>query len=249
MKGIMGFLLMLLTLAACKREEYPSVTPVSPREESVSVEDPDWIKLEIPGGREAYAIAGDIDKTLLVSTWTKVYYTKDQGKTWLESRNFNGPVPGLLVRNDTVIALRTKRQDRQGNLLGAWDASYFTPDYGKTWIDYLHHFKTYLDDIVPIGKIKASTGVTYAIRSNNTPLQPGSDVSRINPSDLIREDREGVRKLRFSFKHDLKNVYLDSKNRLYVAASGGTYVSENNGFYCCEDSMPAVVYVSRKPLP
>ena len=232
-----------MTVASCVQNDSPIVTPVT------TAEDPDWIKLEIPTGREAYSIAGDIDKTLLVTTWTKAYYSTDRGKTWIESKDFQGPIPGLLVRNDTTFALHSTRYDRQGNILGAWDALYFTADYGKTWNYYLQYYKQYLDDIKPIGSVKSTTGTVYFIQSNTTPTAPGSPTAYINPSEIRKQDAVGQQTIRFPFKHRLINLYLDTQNRLYVAGSGGTYQSENNSFFCCTDTMSAVVYVSRRPLP
>jgi hypothetical protein len=86
----------------------------------IKQQDLDWIKLEIPAGREAYAIAGDLDKTLLVTTWTKAYYTSDKGKTWQESKNFNGHVPGLFERNDTIFSMEATSTDNQGSRYAAW---------------------------------------------------------------------------------------------------------------------------------
>lgn len=243
MKKSFLFLVALMAAASCVQNDSRTVAPV------VTPEDPDWIKLEIPTGREAYAIAGDIDKTLLVTTWTKAYYSTDRGKNWMESKDFQGPIPGLLVRNDTTFALQSYRYDRQGSLLGAWDTMYFTADYGKTWKRYFQYYKEYLDDIKPIGRIKSATGTVYAIKSNSTPTAPGSTNSYVNPSEIRKEDTFGQQTVRFPFKHNLINLYLDTQNRLYVAASGGTYQPEKNNFYCCTDSMAAVVYVSRRPLP
>ncbi|MBC7921915.1 MAG: hypothetical protein H7Z75_12600 [Ferruginibacter sp.] len=90
MKKILFLACIAFGMGSCKKEDSPVM------------EDPDWIRLEVPTGREAYAIAGDIDKTLLVTTWTKAYYTTDRGKTWQESKDFQGPVPGLFVHNDTT---------------------------------------------------------------------------------------------------------------------------------------------------
>lgn len=243
MKKLFVFLVASLAVASCVQKDSRVVAPVA------TTEDPDWIKLEIPTGREAYAIAGDIDETLLVTTWTKSYYTTDRGKTWKVSKDFQGPIPGLLVRNDTTFALHALRYDRQVNLLGAWDALYFTANYGKTWEYYLQHYKQYLDDIKPIGTVKSTEGTIYFIKSNTSPTAPGSNTANINPSEIKKQDKSGQQTVRFSFRHNLINLYLDGQNRLYVAASGGTYQPENNGFFCCDDTMPAVVYVSKRPLP
>lgn len=243
MRNIFLLLATFMAAASCVQNDSRVVQPVG------TTEDPDWIKLEIPTGREAYAIAGDLNKTLLVTTWTKAYYTTDQGRTWKESKNFDGPIPGLLVRNDTTFALHITRYDRQGKLLGAWDALHFTADYGRTWEYYSKYYKNYLDDVKPIGTVKSPTGTVYTIQSHSTPTGPGSTTAFINPSEIKKQDGLSQETIRFPFKHRLINLHLDSQNRLYVAASGSTYQPENNGFFCCTDTMRAVVYVSRRPFP
>lgn len=241
MKNLLLVASFLILFWSCKeksQEPAPSVT---------EEEDPDWIELKIPTGREAYAIAGDLDKTLLVTTWTKAFYTTDQGKTWQESKNFNGPIPGLLVRNDTTFALHLRTWGANGTLLGAMDALYFSPDYGKSWLYYPQYFKKYLDDLLPIGTVNSKSGITYTIKSNTTPIDATS--AFINLSEIVQKDSRKESLLRFPFKKSLTNLYLDSKNRLYVASSGSTYQPESNTFYCCTPEMPAIVYVSRKPMP
>ncbi|MGN8069200.1 hypothetical protein [Mucilaginibacter sp. 22184] len=42
---------------------------------------------------------------------------------------------------------------------------------------------------------------------------------------------------------------MDSKDRLYVAASGGIYNQDKDAFTFNEGNTPAVIYVSRKELP
>ncbi len=243
MKKVFLFVVALITVLSCVQNDTQVVSP------AVTAEDPDWIKLEIPTGREAYAIAGDIDKTLLVTTWTKAYFSTDRGKTWKESKDFQGRIPGLLVRNDTTFALHTSKFNQQGVLLGAWDALYFSADYGKTWQYYLQHYKQYLDDIKPIGWVQSGTGTVYTIQSHSTPTAPGSTTAYVNSSEIKKQDVSGEHTVRFPFNHQLINLHLDSQNRLYVAASGGIYQAEKNNFYCCTDTMPAVIYVSKRPLP
>lgn len=221
----------------------PSPTP--PQEEYS-----DWIMLEVPTGRVAYAVAGDIDKTLLVTTWTKAYYTTDRGKTWHESKNFNGPVPGLLVRNDTTFAMEAFSGTLKDKERFATLGQYFTADYGKTWHYYPRYYKeSALHVRQPIGHIVSPTGISYWVKNITTPTFPNSVTYYINPSEIIKEDATGQQSIQFPFKAELKNLYLDTSNRLYVAASGGTYTKKDNTFYCCTDNMPAVIYVSKKPLP
>ncbi|MEK6480644.1 hypothetical protein WJR50_24080 [Catalinimonas sp. 4WD22] len=42
---------------------------------------------------------------------------------------------------------------------------------------------------------------------------------------------------------------MDSQDRLYVAASGGVHIEEDNTIFCCTNDTPAIVYISRYPLP
>lgn len=238
-------LFVIMLFSSCRNTDPQVVIPAT--------EDPNWIRLEIPTGREAYAIAGDLDKTLLVTTWTKAYYTTDQGKTWQESKDFHGRVPGLFVHRDTVFALQASGQDEIGQPYAS-SAQYFTPDYGRTWQHSAKYYSTYAGYQFysginqPQGIVQSATGITYRIKQNGTPVSPGSTSLYTNPSELLKQDNFGVQTLRLPFAHKLLNLHLDASNRLYVAASGGTF-DQNNQLYCCEDKTPAIVYVSRKPLP
>jgi len=236
------FVSALLAICSCVHEDSQKVSPLS------ATEDPHWVKLAIPTGRESFAIAGDIDKTLLVTTWTKAYFTTDQGKTWQQAKDFGGPVPGLLARKDTLFALKSYVHDQQGTLLGATNPQYFTTDGGKTW-SWIRTYEPFMDEITPIGRATSSTGVGYFIQPYTTPVSPGATTAYINPSQIRKQNVTGQQTVPFPFKHRLLNLYLDPKNRLYVAASGGTYQPEHNSFYCCTDSMSAAIYVSRQPLP
>lgn len=233
---------LILAVASCIRTNNSIVQPQA-------TEDPNWIRLQIPTGREAFAIAGDIDKTLLVTTWTKAYYSTDRGQTWQESKDFQGPVSGLYVRNDTTFSLQSTQTDKQGFPIAASLVQYFTPDYGKTWDYYSKYFKGYLEVTKPIGKAQSTTGVSYSIKRNTTPVATGSTSFYENPSQLLRQDSNGQRMVEFPFQHRLVNLYLDTQDRLYVGASGGTFEAEHNSLYCCTPDMPAIIYVSRKTLP
>jgi hypothetical protein len=205
---------------------------------------PDWQKLTIPAGREAFAVAGDIDKTLLVTTWTKAYYSIDQGKTWELSKDFSGKVPGLYNRNDTVFALDGTLTDEKGYQFASDPVNYFTTDYGLHWVNYFIYFNKLLVVKLDNKRVTLPSGVSYYIQANTTPVSSSS--SFVNPSDLYREDKNGRKTLvNFPFKRELLSLHLDNKNRLYIAASGSTYLEENNNFYCCDDTMPAIVYVSK----
>jgi hypothetical protein len=233
MKKYFYFFTLLILLAACADH-----TP----ENKLEFNDPDWLKLEIPTGREAYAIAGSIDDTLLVSTWTKVYYTADQGKTWKESRDFQGPVMGFLDRNDTIFSLRASGLDEQGHNYACL-AQYLTTDHGNSW-----KYNPQSQLMKRIGSTTASSGAEYFLKENMTPNSPGSTSGYVNPTDIMKRYDADAFNISFPYKHMILNLHIDSEDRLYVAASGGIHNEEGNTFYCCDDSMPAIVYVSKRSM-
>ncbi|TGE28137.1 hypothetical protein [Hymenobacter metallicola] len=230
-----------LLATACQKQE-----AVAPAE----APDPDWIKLEIStvfSGDEAYSMAGDLDKTLLVSTNQKVYSTADQGKTWQESYNFFGPVH-LLPRHDTVFALRALPALLEGEPLAGY-ADMFTVDLGKTWtytsVAYPRGQYRNLTQI--IGRVEAA-GITYQVRENFKP-QPNSTSRLVLASDLLRVAGNESKAMRLPARHYLNGVYLDSNNRLYVGASGLRFDEATGEVITPKGKLPAVIYVSRKPLP
>jgi hypothetical protein len=205
--------------------------------------DPDWLKLEIPKGREAYAVAGNIDDTLLVATLTKAYYTIDQGKTWIESYNFQGPIMALRESNDTIFALQAYSIDEQGYEHASL-AQYFTVDHGSSW---KQTFYPRMEQ--RIGRVTSSSGIEYFLRKNTAPTAPGSTTAYVNPTNIMKVSANGEEGVSFQYKHNILNLHIDAEERLYVAASGGIYQPVSNTFFCCPDNLPAILYVSKKPRP
>ncbi|MFD2718924.1 hypothetical protein ACFST9_09370 [Hymenobacter monticola] len=233
-----------LLAVACQKKD-PEATP---RE----TEDPDWIKLEIKtvfDGDEAYSIWGDIDKTLLVSTKAHIYATSDQGKTWQERKNFASATYGFVSRNDTIFALSNYLTDAQGQKTASF-VDYFTTDLGKTWV----HVNTvprgrekYYRLTQPFGRVEAA-GNTYRTQENTQPI--ANSTSRlVVASDLLRTDGTTQTKMRLPTGHYLKGLYLDGQQRLYVAASGLRFDTSTGEAIDPTVGRPAVVYVSRRPLP
>lgn len=236
---------LALLAGACQRHSDETLAPTP-------VEDPDWLRLEIPGGREARAVAGSLDQTLVVTTYTKAYYTTNRGQTWQESYDFRGSVPGLATRHDTMVALTGSATDAQ-NRHFATAGFTFTTDFGRTWqhtnvVPY-GTYAAFRDILQRTDLVQATSGFAYQVKHNLTPDSPGSLSGQVNPSDLLRVDASGTHTLRLPGKHILNNLHLDAQNRLYVAASGGAYIPESNGVIGGDPASPAVIYVSRRPLP
>ncbi|MEK6480643.1 hypothetical protein WJR50_24075 [Catalinimonas sp. 4WD22] len=159
------FILSTLSLLSCQENE-----TIEKRVDQETVH-PDWTKLEIPGGRQALAIAGSIDDTLLVTTWTKAYYTTDQGETWQESKNFHGPIPGLYIHQDTILSLEAYLYEDAESPPKAALNQYYTIDFGKSWHYYpgdTHAYKQL------IGVVASSSGTTYQIKHRRTPISEGA---------------------------------------------------------------------------
>lgn len=233
-----------LLAVACQKKD-PEATP---RE----TEDPDWIKLEIKtvfSGDEAYSIWGDIDKTLLVSTKAHIYATSDQGKTWQERKNFYSATYGLLSRNDTIFALSNYRTDAQGQKTASY-VDYFTADLGQTWAyvgSVPRGYEKYHTLSQSFGRVEAA-GITYRTQENTQAIA-NSSTRMVVASDLLRTDGATQTKMRLPAGHYLKGLYLDGQQRLYVAASGLRFDASTGQPIDPTVGRPAVVYVSRRPLP
>lgn len=215
-------------------------------------EDPDWIKLEIPKGREANAVYGNLDNMLVVTTYKDAYYTTDKGATWQKAFDFATPKQGLVARHDTLIALGQAATDARGNQV-AGRGEYYSPDRGRTWTGAMSTTQYY-----DYGRLRQRVdsvqagGVAYQFKLNYSPAGSSSNAFYSEPSDLIRTGPGGKTTMRLPAKQVLRNLYLDAQNRLYVAAASCAHRNSAD----CADCQPenglqsaAVVYVSRKPLP
>lgn len=217
MKSVFSLLAIALVAVSCRRTDDDSIAPQV-------VEDPTWIKLTVPSeistDDQAYAVAGDLDKTLLVATKTTVFTTSDKGQTWQKSHNFGGPVPYLLQSNDTIFAFRFSRGNAIYGERQAFEVHYFTADFGQTWLptSRLPNVVRYLDMVQPTGRIQAAGG-TYFLQGNSTAI-PNSSDQLLLATDLYRTSASGPALVRLPGRHYLNNLHFDAQHRLYVAASG-----------------------------
>jgi hypothetical protein len=232
-----------LLAGACQKK---GVTPTP-------AEDPTWLKLEIPTQwkrDQVYAVTGDLDHTLLVSTTVGLYVTTDQGKTWQLTRTVAEAVWGLLPRRDTIFALTNYRADGQNNKLAAVYADYFTADQGKTWAYTAprYAYEEYRAIKQPFGQVSGG-GTTYRVQDNWVPFGTGNGKVQ-RASDLLRTDATGRQQvLRLPARTLLNNISLDATNRLYVTASALQFDEATGEPIAAEKKNTAVLYVSRQPLP
>ncbi len=212
-----------------------------------------WTEIIIPNGREAHAITGSIDDTLLVTTMMSAYFTTDGGATWQESPDLGGTVFDVLERNDTVYALWAF-----GSIIDyigppfiaeqeyAGIGSEFTTDYGTTWHHNTNHNQH--DIISPIGLDTSASGVTYRIKDNITPLNSDTTSYRVNYSTVEMYYQGAWQTIDFPFEYELNNLYVDDDNRLYVSAGTWQYVLDNQ-ITGPDEQYPGLVYIYQEPVP
>jgi hypothetical protein len=194
----------------------------------------DWIKLSIPGEREALAVFGDIERTLVVATWYGTYFSKDSGNTWQKSPGSRSGVVGLLSANDTLFAMHATLTDSVGNK-SATEAQHYSLDSGQNWQVY----RQARQHSQPMDRDTTSQGTVYEVRMNVTN-------NYVNPSDLLRTDGGFTSTVEVPFKHHFHEVYVDQNDRVYVAVAGDRHNPEDNTLTCCYD---ALLYVSKAPNP
>jgi hypothetical protein len=227
-----AFFLLSITVVvfSCKKENDPS-----------QPEDPNWIKLEIPDAERAYSVIGNIDDTLLVSTYINAYYTCDKGKTWHESKTFNTGVYFIEIE-DTIFTVMKESFNYFLNKTGSSTLDYYTLDFGKKWERYKRH-----KVMSPtVGNATSSTGKIYSLKYNFKETHPNTYSTQ--PTDILIDGNQTLDNMKLPFRYEILNLYIDSKNRLYITAAGGEY-DETSDSFIWPDSEPAVIYISKKPNP
>ncbi|ADR21650.1 hypothetical protein MATR_07180 [Marivirga tractuosa] len=237
MRLIANFPLLLLLFISTSCEEFNTEPMV------VQEEYDNWTVLQIPNGEEAHAISGSIDDVLVVTTYTKVYATKDAGETWDEVADFSGIMPGLLERNDSLFIFGAYGQGADYDI--ASSVARFSLDKGYTWQEDKKNVYSRLS--VPIKYVKAENEISYKIKKNTFKLD-GSETEYVGTSDIEKTIDDYTAKLEIPFEYILNNLHLDDQNRLYVAASYGT-VNENGTVKPGGRNAPALVFISKSPLP
>jgi hypothetical protein len=229
---------VMMVLSSCAKKELPEVPP--------TFNDPNWIRIEIADGREAHAVYGNIEDTLMVSTLTEIYQTTDKGKTWRKTKVNNQPIYGFLSVKDTVFALQSNSL-LKNNLRMATFSQYFSLDKGFTWdwcIKYgiseqrFQEFATlYLEDQL---KIK--------LKENIEPFNKNSDPW---PGYVLKSDiqifKNGTSKiLQVPFDNQINNLHVDKSGKLYVSAGRAIHDKKTGKYLSAEKSEAAIIYISKK---
>lgn len=151
-----------------------------------------------------------------------------------------------MQRGDTIVAMFSSGE--QDGVKSASTGYLYTLDLGRSW---KFEPEKYLTSRIPIGEVESSFGIKYRIKENKTPASPGAtDAYRINPSTIEKwpHMNNDWGALDFPMKIKANNLFLDKKDRLYVAASSGVFDADNCHQSELENS-PAWIFISKRPLP
>lgn len=247
MKKLSCFL-FILSLLSC-RDDSPTAV------DTVASEYNDWYVLKAPADRAIEGVWGDVDKTVLISTMFTIYRTTDRGKSWQQVLQSQIGMPGIVQYRDTLFtAGGTASGIRNGEYTEVLiHTSHFSVDDGRTWLPYKSYNPAF-EASLPSGviakrflrnSIHASDGTTYRI--NRVYLD--SPTATLGPFETPGVITSTGRRIDLPQLHQLKSLYLDSQERLYIAGSDAVCGQGQNFRFCNSQGGRGIVYVSRKPRP
>lgn len=217
-------------------------------EDNVSFSDPNWIKLEIPGDREAHAVYGSIDDTLLVSTIHNIYQITNNGsKINKLNKQFNQAIFGFAKSNDTLYALTANHLKNTNGFRLASYAQNYSLDKGVTWQwTDLYKNKVELTKNIEFIKVNNTTSVNL---KENIDFFPNSTTSGfVLKRDIIVNKDGKLSTLKVPFTNQLTSLHQDNAGRLYISASSGLHDEITKKYSGEEKGNKAIVYISKKSI-
>ncbi|WP_247237082.1 hypothetical protein [Telluribacter sp. SYSU D00476] len=239
-------LLILLGILSCNRTELDTVEP----------EYRDWYTLKSPIDQQIQGVWGDRDNTLLIATTFNIFRSTDQGRNWQEVDSQQSGISGIIEYRDTLFAMNglMTEQDRQVFV----NAGKYSVDDGKSWTPY-RKVNLFFDKWSAIGPVThqqlyanpviAPNGLSYKINQVFVDSPMATSGHFETPGVITSDGREIV----LPQLHQLRSLYLDSKQRLYI--SGTDAVCGRGGktgepfSFCNSRKGRGVVYISKNPLP
>jgi len=228
---------VMMVLSSCAKKEVPDVPP--------TFNDPNWTMIEIAGGREAHAVYGDIDDTLMVSTLTEIYQSTDKGKTWRKTKVNNQPIYGFLSAKDTIFALQSNSFRTKDNLQLATFSQSFSLDKGFTW-DWCSKYHISEQRFQEFATIYLDNQQKIKLKENLEPIAGSSMSSYVLKSD-IEVFKNGTSKiLQVPFDNQINNLHVDKSGKLYVSAGRSIHDKKTGRYLSAEKSQSAIIYISKK---
>lgn len=252
MKNLIYCILIIIAVS-CKKDD----TEIAANPDTVLDEYPEWYTLKAPVDYQVMGVWGNYDKTILISTMSKLFRTTDHGRHWTQVHEQNSGMFSVIQYQDTLftmsgLANQTKKDVYQQVLV---HADNFSVDDGKTWRRYVAR-NPVLSDIPQfeavdkrflINPIISNSGMTYKI--NQVFLDgPKATTGTFETPGVITS--KGAL-LNLPQLHQLQSLYLDDQQRLYIAATDAVCSRGHSGgvfSFCNSTNGRGVVYVSKKPV-
>lgn len=230
---------VMMVLSSCAKKEVQD----GPK----TFNDPNWTRIEIANGREAHAVYGSIDDTLMVSTLTEIYQTTDKGKTWRKTKINNQPIYGFLAVKDTIFALQSNSLRTKDKLQLATFSQYFSLDKGFTW-DWCGKFNISEQRFQEFATVYLDNQVKIKLKENLEPID-GSSMSSYVLKSNIEVLKSGFSEiLKVPFDNQINNLHVDKSGKLYVSAGRGIHDKKTGKYLSAEKSEAAIIYISKKKI-
>ncbi len=229
---------VMMILSSCAKKEVPDVPP--------TFNDPNWTRIEIADGREAHAIYGNIDDTLMVSTLTEIYQTTDKGKTWRRTKVNHQPIYGFLSVRDTIFALQSNSLLKDKIRQATFSQS-FSLDKGFTW-DWCSKFGISEQRSQEFATITLDNQIKIKLKENIEPFNggPANGSGYVLKSDVEVFEHGFSKILPVPFDNQITNLHVDQSGRLYVSATRAIHDKKTGKYVSTEKNQPAIIYISKK---
>ncbi|QJD80003.1 beta propeller repeat protein [Spirosoma rhododendri] len=242
------YCLLVLAALSCGRSDS---SVVSPANDTVADEYPNWYVLKAPVDRDIEGVWGDIDRTLLISTMSTIYRSTDRGKHWESVKQQSTGMFSVVQYNDTLYTMSGLRNGKALN-----NPDNYSVDDGKTWQPYQRYNPGLEYDPKPgvinryleINPVVASTGTAYKINQ----VFLGGPTATTGTFETPGVTTNTAQRIDLPNLHQLNSLYLDKQQRLYIAGTDAvcSRAGTNEPFRFCNSKQGrGVVYVSKRPLP
>ncbi|WP_207508422.1 hypothetical protein [Telluribacter humicola] len=247
MRKLLSLSLLVMTLSCIRMDQEP--VP------DVPVEYPDWYTITSPIDKPIQSVWGDWDKTLIISTMYELFRTTDQGKTWQKVHQQSTGMFGVIALRDTLFTMNGLRnmQKPNGNQYSDLvNPDHYSVDDGITWLRYAKRNAVFdsLHTLSPkirfmVNPVTSTDSTTYTI--NRVFLDgPTATTGLFETPGVVTSDG---RRIDLPQLHQLSSLYLDSKQRLYIAGSDAVCGRGFDFAFCNFKGGRGVVYISKRPLP
>ncbi|AUD02968.1 beta propeller repeat protein [Spirosoma pollinicola] len=230
---------LLLFLLSCKPTNVETIAP----------EYPDWYTIQSPIDKELQSVWGNRDKTLVIATFSEVFRSTDQGKSWKKVLQQSIGIFGLVSYKDTLFTLNGLLNSRYlvnpGN---------YSIDDGKNWQRYTRRNPVFdpsengSKTAYSINPVTTANSLQYTI--NQVFLDgPAATTGIFETPGVIRSDG---RRIDLPQLHQLHSLYLDDQERLYITGTDAVCSSGHSGqsfSFCNSKNGRGVVYISKRPQP